>query len=58
MTNAFNRKLAEQKLRRAKMFLRFKERGMKEKDIALKYKISVQKVNELINHARKNLTKE
>jgi len=53
MDNAFNRKLAEQKARRAKMYLRLKTSGMAEKDIARKYKISRQKVNELINHARR-----
>ena len=53
MLNAFNRKLAEQKARRAKMYLRLKENGMTELEIAKRYKISRQKVNELINHARR-----
>jgi len=53
MDNAFNRKLAEQKARRAKMYLRLKTGGMSEADIGRKYGISRQKVNELINHARR-----
>ena len=53
MDNAFNRKLAEAKARRSKMYLRLKERGMSEIDIGKKYGISRQKVNELINHARR-----
>lgn len=53
MENAFNRKLAEQKARRSKLYLKMKNGGMSELDIARKYKISRQKVNELINHARR-----
>ena len=53
MDNAFNRRLAEAKARRAKMYLRLKDKGMTEIEIARRYKISRQKVNELINHARR-----
>jgi len=53
MDNAFNRKLAEAKARRAKMYLRMRNNGMTEIEIAKRYKISRQKVNELINYARR-----
>jgi len=53
MDNAFNRKLAEAKARRAKMYLRMRNNGMTEIEIAKLYKISRQKVNELINYARR-----
>ena len=53
MDNAFNRKLAEAKARRSRMYLPLKKNGMTEVDIAKRYKISRQKVNELINYARR-----
>ena len=49
---AFNRKQAELAAKRGAMFLRLHNKGMTEKDIARKFGISRQRVNQILNKAR------
>ncbi len=57
MLNQFNQKLAAAKKKRARLYIKLKDVGMSEVEIARKFKISRQKVNEVINYGRRNVLK-